>query len=314
MVFRLCTPVLGERLATGFASAGADGAGRARGPCGRNSDPACRARGDAPRPRPDAIETTRVSDRRGEPISRPSASATSGPARVALIALARLLDHDSRSLEKTEKRHRREVGLRVGHADALRHVGGEIGERSAVDEAHADGALRPLARREPERIRRRFPEADSHRRRTTAARRSGAPSGPDGRGRSRGRPRWAEPGRLRERTCRSRAGGRSGLAAPACRAPPNRRRARRRIRRRATVRPGRRAPGASSPFTMRSRRRRYSRRALRGSTLASKGDRSGWFAAVACVIERTATCLHYKTIPLRQAVALEILAWIRNEV
>lgn len=67
--------------------------------------------------------------------------------------LTRLFDHDSRPLEETEERRRREVRLRVGQADPLRDVGGEIGERSAVDEANADGALRPLAGGKPERFR-----------------------------------------------------------------------------------------------------------------------------------------------------------------
>ena len=61
-------------------------------------------------------------------------------------ALARVLDLHAGPLEQFEQRPRSELLAGEGHRNALGHVGGEIGERQAVDRAHAHRALQQLIR------------------------------------------------------------------------------------------------------------------------------------------------------------------------
>ncbi len=70
-------------------------------------------------------------------------------------ALARMLDLDPGTLEKLEQRPRRQFLLGEGHGDALGNMRRQIGERHAVDRAHADRTLQQLIRTDAERLRHR---------------------------------------------------------------------------------------------------------------------------------------------------------------
>ncbi len=70
-------------------------------------------------------------------------------------ALARVLDLDAGALKQFEQRPRRQFLPREGDRHALGHVRGEIGERQAIDRAHAHRALQQLVGRGGERLRHR---------------------------------------------------------------------------------------------------------------------------------------------------------------